>query len=95
MRRRLSLSNRVLPLRRDPAEACARLLAEKARYPLFPLFLLTSRNIVTRCLPNSLDISDIDFPDAKDRLISSRSLLVIRKYFVVCIRMILSPHPLH
>src|SRR3989344_8473196 len=83
-----------LPSFLDDADTRARLRAEKARYPLLPLFRAISRDTVPRSLPMRAAISTAPLPAANPLLISSRSRLESRSYFPFFIR---SEHitPLH
>jgi hypothetical protein len=86
-RRRSSCINRLLPWLREEARTCARLPAENARYPLFPLLCCTSRATVLGARPNRRAMTERPVPCARPRLISSRSVDESRRYsVVVCIR---------
>src|SRR3989338_7877201 len=87
-RRWSSRAIRLLPFLREEALSCARLPAENARYPLVPLLRFTSRDIVLGARPKRLAIAEILSPCARPRLISSRSVLVRRRYLLCdcCIR---------
>src|SRR3989344_1074138 len=79
-RRWSSRAIRLLPFLREEALSCARLPAENARYPLVPLLRFTSRDIVLGARSKRLAIAEILSPCARPRLISSRSVLVSRRY---------------
>ena len=87
-RRWSSRAIRLLPFLREEALSCARLPAENARYPLVPLLRFTSRDIVLGARSKRLAIAEILSPCARPRLISSRSVLVRRRYLLCdcCIR---------
>src|SRR3989344_7944212 len=79
-RRRFSHTNRLLPFLRDEALRRDVFPAENARYPLFPLFRFTSRDIVLGARPKRRAIAESVSPCARSRLISSRSAFVSRQY---------------
>ena len=82
--RRCSPVSLRLPCLRNLARSYARLLAEKARYPVMLLFLAISREMVPVVRPRLHAIAERCCPCARPRLISSRSADDIRRYCICC-----------